>query len=175
MTDHSTEDLTGRVMNHELTHHGVMGMKWGVRNERTKAQYANKGKPKTKRTSITSKIRARQVEGMSKKVGRKVEDKNLSLNKGVLTRNSMKKIVDYEKKADRYKKVRKPGDPYFPWLNASFSRRELNSIIKKMEKNPDLDVNKEVNRRIGRKKAAQAMVLIGELTIAGLALMEAGK
>ena len=129
--------------NGELYHYGVPGMKWGVRRQ--------------------DKMR----EKAEKTLGRSVTLGDFG--GGKITNRGIKKVKKYDELEAAYNKVRKKGDPSFAQMHAlnlqtgtSLSNRQINNIIRKMDKNKTMDVEKAVIRaqyvRKGEKIATKILL-----------------
>ena len=113
--------------NGELRHFGVKGMKWGVRRQEKMRQKAEKtlGRPVT--------------------MG--------DFGGGKITNRGIRKVKKYDELEKAYNRARKKGDPSFTYVHGlhmktgtSLSDRKIKRIIRKMEKNPQLNVSDAVIR-----------------------------
>lgn len=157
------------MYNNELQHYGVKGMRWGVR------RYRNKD------GSLTPRAK-KKIEDAEKYLGRKLKTNDgFSKDGSDITRKKLKNVKQWDEQEKRYKEVRKKGDPSYDYVrgydlkyNNALSVRDVNRLIKKMEKNPDLNVMRELKKahcvKAGKKVASKVLLSLGTSAISTMAV-----
>lgn len=138
----------------ELKHYGVKGMKWGVRRQE-------------KMLAKAEKILGRPV-----KLG---ED----FGHGKITNRGIRKVKRYDELEKAYNKVKKRGDPSFDYVHGYdletrtvLSDRKIKNIIKKMEKNPSMDVLSATTRAHHAQRGERIVMSLLASTIGAMTLTE---
>lgn len=143
------------ILGGELYHYGTKGMKWGVRRQE------------------------KMLAKAEKKLGRPIKTNDFG---GKITNRGIKKVKKYDELNAAYNKVKKKGDPSFDNVHGldlrtgtTLSDRRIKRIIKKMEKNPSIDVEKTVNRAHYAQKGEQVAKKILVSAAATIAVSELAK
>ena len=123
-----------------LSHYGVLGMKWGVRNAETKARYARERAAK----------KARKVEQRNLKKKRKSARVSRSKQQGI-NREKVKTINEERLEANRNR--------------ALLSDAELDRRIQRLQKEQRLNQLTQAELQPGRTMVKQALVQVGSQTI----------
>lgn len=159
-------------MDNELMHYGVLGMHWGIR------RYQNKDGSLTPAGKKRSK---QKIEYAEKYLGRKLKtDDGFEKNGLDITKKRLKKIKQYDEQENRYNSVKKKSDPDYDYLRGynlktgtSLSAKDVDRIIKKLNKNPSTNVIGEMQSRQivkqGRKQATNYIKTYGKATVASIA------
>lgn len=152
----------------ELYHHGVKGMKWGVR--RYDQRVSGGG---TSSESRKDRRNRQKIQEAEKYLGRKLSPMDGFKKDGSnITKKRLKNVKRFDEQEKRYDSVKKKDDPSYRYLrghdvarNSHLSEKDVDRIIKKLDKKPSTDVRKEMNKRLnvkfGAKAAAYTLTLIG--------------
>jgi hypothetical protein len=133
----------------ELKHFGVIGMHWGQRR------------------------RAKMEAKAEKILGRKIKPSDGWGKNDRITNKEIKMVKEYDEMDARYKKVKKKGDlaldymlGYDPLLGVAVSRKGVDRIIKKLEKDPSASVKDLYQKE--KKRALRTNTVVrsaGTLTV----------
>lgn len=149
----------------ELYHYGIKGMKWGVR------RYRNKD------GSLTPRAK-KKIADAERYLGRKLETSDgFSEDGSDITRKGLKNVKQWDEQEKRYKSIKKKDDPVYDYVRGfdlrygnALSVKDVNRIIKKMEKNPSLNVMSELEKthraKAGRKAVSRVLAAYGTTAVA---------
>lgn len=149
-----------------LAHYGVLGMKWGVRKD-------NRGQ----RTTLSQRIGQKKIDRAEKYLGRKLHTNDGFRKDGLdITKRRLKNVKQYDEQNKRYNKAKKKGDPVYDYVRGydlkygnALSVKDVNRLIKKMNKNQSLDVRRELEKqhrtKAGKKAAQRALLSIGSTAL----------
>jgi hypothetical protein len=164
-------------MEEYLIHHGILGMKWGIR------RYQNKDGSLTSAGKRKQQKEQKRISDAERILGRKLKWDDTAGDASTITKRDAKKIKKVDELEKRYKAVKKKGDPDFDWMRGyhldygvSLGNKRINNIIKKIEKKPEVSAMKmfqiEKDRaykaKIGKTYAEQFLKTAGSIGIAYL-------
>lgn len=129
------------MMNNELTHYGVKGMHWGIRNEETKARYA--------RGSIKGRALRKLADKTEGKVSKKTSD-------SVRRRAKAADVKKNRKKASRR------------WNSSTMSSKELDARIARLSKEKKLRELTESEVTPGRAEAKRILKDVGKTVVTSI-------
>lgn len=155
--------------NDYLMHYGVKGMKWGVR------RYTNADGTLTPRAK-------KKIAKAEKYLGRKLQsDDGFSKDGSDITRKGLKNVKQWDEQEKRYKEVKKKGDPAYSYVRGhdltyhnALSVKDVDRIIKKMEKDPSLNVMNEIEKshrtKAGKEAVGRVLTTYGSMAISVAAI-----
>lgn len=125
-----------------LIHYGVKGMKWGIRR----------------------KNQERMTRKAERKLGRKLKWDDFGGS--TITNKGIKNVKKYDEQEARYKQVKKKSDPAYdymrghdPFRYTQVSHKQMDKIIKKLEKDPSLSAldlqNAQLDKNVRVRKGKQ--------------------
>lgn len=144
--------------NNTLYHHGVKGMKWGQRRAQNRVAKAENY------------------------LGRKIQPNDgISKDGSNITRKRLKNIKQWDEQEARYKAIKKKDDPIYDYVRGydlkyrnALGVKDVNRIMKKMEKDPSLNVMSEIQKahrtKAGKKAVGRTLTVCGSMLI-GTALL----
>lgn len=150
--------------NDYLIHYGVKGMKWGVR------RYTNADGTLTPRAK-------KKIAKAEEYLGRKLQTNDgFSKDGSDITRKKLKNVKQWDEQENRYKAIKKKGDPAYSYVRGydlqyhnALSVKDVDRIMKKMEKDPSLNVMSELEKshrtKAGKEAVGRVLTTYGSMMI----------